>query len=203
MIGFLEGEVAYLTPQSVLLNVQGVGYEVRVHDRLHAQLREKSETRLRITTHLIAKDDGMELFGFQSPQEKEIFLQLTRVSGIGPRTALAIFSLLDFTEIVRAIVSNQPGVLSRAPGVGKKTAQRIILELKEKLSKQHAETLSGETVVDSGLPTQWQEEIEMTLLALGFSPPEVQKGLQFASTHTANAGDLDDVLRAILTELSD
>ncbi len=203
MIGFLEGEVAYTTAQSVLLNVQGVGYEVRVHERLHTQLKTTKAPVVRIITHLISKDDGMELYGFESPQEKEMFLQLTRVSGIGPRTALAIFSLLDLTEVARAIIGNQPEVLCQAPGIGKKTAQRIILELKESLSKLHADMLPEPIKGVAAVPKPWQEEIELTLVALGFNATEVQKGITLATQHYASAQDLDDVLRLILAELSD
>lgn len=203
MIGFLEGEVAYTTAQSILLNVRGVGYEVRVHERLHAQLKQSQNPALRLTTHLISKDDGMELYGFESPQEKEMFLQLTRVSGIGPRTALAIFSLLDLTEIARAIIGNQPEVLCQAPGIGKKTAQRIILELKESLSKLHADMLPSPSKDTSAVPEPWQEEIELTLVALGFNATEVQKGMTLATRYYPSAQDLDEVLRLILAELSD
>lgn len=203
MIGFLQGEIAHLGPQSIMINVQGVGYEVRVHDRLRAHLNEKLHTSFTLTTHLISKEDSLELYGFHSPQEKEIFLQLTRVSGIGPRTALAIFSILDFTAIVRAIIANQPEVLSQAPGIGKKTAQRIILELKEKFTKIHAETLPEAINPVSHLPNHWQEDIELTLIALGYSATEIQKGILFAADFAHSTDNLDDVLRLILTELSD
>ena len=203
MIGFLQGEIAHLGAQSIVMNVRGVGYEVRVHDRLRAHLSEKLNTPFPLTTHLISKEDSMELYGFHSPQEKEIFLQLTRVSGIGPRTALAIFSLLDFTSIVRAIIGNQPEVLSQAPGIGKKTAQRIILELKEKLTKIHAQTLPESSTQPTHLPADWQEDIELTLIALGYTAPEIQKGIRFAADFAASADHLDEVLRLILTELSD
>lgn len=203
MIGFLEGDIAYTTEHSVLINVQGVGYEVRVHDRLQAQLKQSTSQPLRLTTHLISKDDGMELYGFHSPQEKEMFLQLTRVSGIGPRTALAIFSLLDLTEIARAIIGNHPEVLCQAPGIGKKTAQRIILELRETLSKRHADMLPEPSPTPSDFPVAWQEDIELTLVALGFHGTEVQKGLTIATQHYQSGQDLDEILRLILAELSD
>jgi Holliday junction DNA helicase RuvA len=203
MIGFLHGEIAHLGLQSVVINVQGVGYEVRVHDRLRIHLTEKLNTTVKLTTHLISKEDSMELYGFYSPQEKEIFLQLTRVSGIGPRTALAIFSMLDFTAIVRAIIGNQPDILSQAPGIGKKTAQRIILELKEKLTKIHAQTLPEATTEASQLPPDWQEDIELTLIALGYSAAEIQKGIHFAVEFVHNVDNVDEVLPLILAELSD
>jgi holliday junction DNA helicase RuvA len=203
MIGFLQGEIVHLGSQSLVINVQGVGYEVRVHDRLRTHLHEKMNTIVTLTTHLISKEDSMELYGFHSPQEKEIFLQLTRVSGIGPRTALAIFSMLDFTAIIRAIIGNQPEILSQAPGIGKKTAQRIILELKEKLTKLHAETLPDATAQTSPLPPDWQEDIELTLIALGYSAAEIQKGIHFAAEFAPTAGSVDEILPLILTELSD
>lgn len=201
MIAFLKGELLYRTAQSVILNVQGVGYEVRLSKRHLNELQVKPGETLELTTHLLPREDSLELYGFVSFPEKELFLQLTKVSGVGPRTALAVFSCLELNEIVRAIVGNQPRLLSQAPGIGPKTAQRIILDLREKLEKmqtQFAPTAQQEW----DLPPQWLEEIEMTLLALGYESPEIQTALSQTSPRLKQEANLDEALRVLLEHLA-
>ncbi|MEZ0372264.1 MAG: Holliday junction branch migration protein RuvA, partial [Candidatus Sericytochromatia bacterium] len=136
MIAFLAGKLASLGRDSVVVDVQGVGFEARISERTRQTLLAQNlGDAIELITHLIVREDGMELFGFANQQEKELFLLLTKVSSVGPRTALNVFSALSLEDIVRAIVGNQPKVLSSAPGIGAKTAQRIILELREKLVK--------------------------------------------------------------------
>lgn len=199
MIAFLKGTVAYCTADSVVLDVQGVGYQVRLNER-QLQGLSAGET-LQITTHLQVREDGMELYGFSSPQEKELFLQLTRVSGIGPKTALAIFSVLELPEIIHAIVSNQPRLLSQAPGIGLKTAQRIILELKEKLGKMAGESQIVTALVDSNLPAEWQQEIEITLLALGYDALEIHQAMQISTQELQNQENADEAIRLLLSRI--
>ncbi len=201
MIGFLKGKLAYRTRDSVLIDVQGVGYQVRLSERHLADLDQQPGEPLELTTHLLSREDALELYGFSSPQEKEIFLQLTRVSGIGPRTALAIFSALDLQDVIRAVVSNQPKVLSQAPGIGAKTAQRIILELKEKFSKM-AQELNLAPPSDSKLPGGWHEEIEITLLALGYDAIEISQTLESWSEQIQDQSSADEAIRFLLSKLS-
>jgi Holliday junction DNA helicase RuvA len=198
MIAFLNGILAYKTPQSIVINVQGVGYEVRMSDRHLNTMALVQGEKIEITTHFLPREDSFELYGFASPQEKELFLQLTKVSGVGPRTALAIFSCLDLNEIVRAIVSNQPKVLSQAPGIGAKTAQRIILDLREKLEKMQSELMPIASL-NLDLPSDWQEEIELTLIALGYEVGEIQQALQEHVHKIKQETNLDDALRILLT----
>lgn len=201
MIGFLKGKIAYHTRDSVLIDVQGVGYQVRLSERHLSQLNLSPGEPIELTTHLLPREDALELYGFSSPQEKEIFLQLTRVSGIGPRTALAIFSALELQDVIRAVVSNQPKVLSQAPGVGAKTAQRIILELKEKFSKMVQE-LNLTTPENSILPAGWLEEIEMTLLALGYEVTEISQALENWGEQISDLSSADEAIRFLLSKLS-
>lgn len=198
MIAFLHGTLAYKTLHSIVINVQGVGYEVRLSERHINALNLKKGETVDITTHLLPREDSLELYGFASVQEKELFLQLTKVSGVGPRTALAIFSCLDLNEVIRAIVGNQPRILSQAPGIGAKTAQRIILDLREKLEKMQAQ-LTPMISIGMDIPTQWQEEIELTLLALGYETNEIQQALQQHAHKIKKENNLDDAIRILLT----
>jgi Holliday junction DNA helicase RuvA len=202
MIAFLSGKLAYLTRDSVILDVNSVGYEVRVSERTRLSLHDHPEGEiLQLTTHLIVREDGMELFGFSSPQEKELFLLLTKVSSVGPRTALNVFSTLSLEEIVRAIVGNQPKVLSAAPGIGAKTAQRIILELREKLLKLQLALPEDPGNDLIGIPSDWLEELEMTLLALGFGPEEIQRALHDQGPLLREQTSVDDAIRLMLSRL--
>ena len=171
MIGFLKGKLAYRTRDSVLIDVQGVGYQVRLSERHLNNLDLRPGEPIELTTHLLPREDALELYGFSSPQEKEIFLQLTRVSGIGPRTALAIFSALELQDVIRAVVSNQPKVLSQAPGIGAKTAQRIILELKEKVFA----TSDGS---EKNVRTKDADIIISALQNLGYSSREAKEAVK-------------------------
>lgn len=198
MIAFLKGLLAYKTPHSIVIDVHGVGYEVRMSERHLNTMPLIPGEKIEITTHFIPREDSFELYGFISPQEKELFLQLTKVSGVGPRTALAIFSCLDLNEIIRAIVGNQPKVLSQAPGVGAKTAQRVILDLREKLEKMQSE-LMPIAALKLDLPADWLEEIELTLIALGYEAAEIQRALQEHTQQLKKENNLDDALRVLLT----
>lgn len=201
MIAFLAGTLALCGRETVIIDVQGVGYEVRVSERLRSRLQTEVGNALQLTTHLLTREDGMELFGFESTHEKEIFLQLTRVSGVGPRTALAALSTLSLEELLRAIVGNQPKVLAQAPGIGLKTAQRIILDLKEKLGKiQNAGAPS--TLPSSSLPAEWHDEISLTLLALGYTPLELDRAIHDCQISLSEQKNVDEVIRLLLAHLS-
>lgn len=202
MIAFLTGKLANLGLDKVILDVQGVGYEARISEHTRRSLQELAlGDQVTLTTYLLVRDDSMELFGFANPQEKELFLLLTKVSSVGPRTALNVFSTLSLTEIVRAIVGNQPKVLSSAPGIGAKTAQRIILELREKLAKLQLTLPAGPTTEVPGLPGEWLEELELTLLALGYAPEEIQQALLEQGPMLREQASVDDAIRLLLSRL--
>lgn len=203
MIAYLAGQVISQNPTGLIINVQGVGYEVRISPGHMAHFALSPGDPIELTTYLSVKEDGMELFGFPSPQDKEIFLHLTRVSGIGPKTALGMFSVLDRAEIVKAIVGNQPRTLSKAPGIGPKSAQRIILELRERLAKMQAEAPPLNPEILSDLPAGWQEEIELTLLALGYDSGEIALALQQYAPELKQQKNSDEALRVLLTRLED
>lgn len=202
MIAFLRGQVALLGRDTVVIDVRGIGYEARISERTRQTLQTlESDSEVTLTTQLIVRDDGMELFGFANPQEKELFLLLTKVSSVGPRTALNVFSALSTPEIVRAIIGNQPKVLSSAPGIGLKTAQRIILELREKLGKLQLALPSTPAAEAPGLPADWLEELELTLLALGYAAEEIQQALLEQSPLLREQASVDDAIRLLLSRL--
>jgi Holliday junction DNA helicase RuvA len=137
MIGRLTGIVAEKSPPQVLLDVQGVGYEVDVPMSTFCNLPALGE-RTSLLTHLVVREDAHQLFAFLTPEERGTFRQLIKISGIGPRTALAILSGLSVADLANAVTRQEGGRLQKVPGIGKKTAERLLLELKGKLGPELA-----------------------------------------------------------------
>lgn len=133
MIAYLKGQLQSLSGQSAIILVGGVGYEVLLTPQLIARLTIGDEIELYIAEHI--KEDHYSLLGFATPVERSIYFQLTSVSGVGPKAALAVLATHQSAEVEKAIIDGQVEVFSAVPGVGKKTAQRIILELKGKLTE--------------------------------------------------------------------
>src|SRR3977135_2986828 len=142
MIGRLTGILAEKNPPQLLLDVQGVAYEVDVPMSTFYNLPASGE-RVTLFTHLVVREDAHLLYGFGTEAERRAFRQLLKISGVGPRIALAVLSGLSVAELVAAIAAQESGRLVKVPGIGKKTAERLLLELKGKLG---AETLSGVAV---------------------------------------------------------
>jgi holliday junction DNA helicase RuvA len=180
MIGYLKGIVASTQKNNnrvvLTLEVNQVGYDLQIAPRLLQSLPPVGETA-QVFTHLQVREDQMILFGFESAAERDLFRQLVSVSGIGAQLALALLDTLGLQDLVQAIVSGNTRMLSRTPGVGAKTAERIALELKTKLAEWRQQ--AGLTSLPSAGPaTNIQEDVEMTLLALGYTNSEIMQALQ-------------------------
>ncbi|MEM6255680.1 MAG: Holliday junction branch migration protein RuvA [Cyanobacteria bacterium P01_D01_bin.156] len=181
MIGYLKGTLADLQRLTngrviITVDVQGVGYELQVTGRMMGHLPPVGDT-VQIFAHLQNRDDQPVLFGFSSRAERDVFRLAISVSGIGPQMGMALLDTLSLNDLVQAVVSGNARILSQTPGVGKKTAERIILELKTKLAewRQQAGLI---TAPAAGPVSVVQEDVEMTLLALGYSNSEITKALQ-------------------------
>ena len=188
MIGFLRGKVIGTQRSSgnriiLLLEVNQVGYELQILPRMVVQLAELGEL-VQIWTDLHVKDDRMVLFGFASMAERDLFRQLISVSGVGPQLAVALLDSLGLQDLVQSIVSSNIRLLSRTPGVGTKTAERVALELKTKLAEWRLQ--SGLTTTPEAAPVSAiQEDVEMTLLALGYTSSEIMQALRAVGQQTA------------------
>lgn len=186
MISYLKGNFIEIIKNTnnriiLVLEVNQVGYEMQIPSRLARQLsQEKSET-IQIFTHLQIKEDQQILYGFATTSERELFRQLISVSGIGAQLALALIDTLGLEELVQAIVTGNTRILSQTPGVGRKTAERIALELKTKLSQWRQ--LVGVTVASSSAMPSLDilEDVEMTLLALGYTNEEINQAISTLS----------------------
>jgi len=187
MIGRLSGALIDKTPPQLLIEAGGVGYEVEVPMSTFYNLPPLGE-RVTLLTHLVVREDAHLLFGFLSADERSTFRQLIRISGVGPRTALAILSGLSVAELAQAVSAQQSGRLVKVPGIGKKTAERLLLELKGKLAPELGTT--ARAVNDA------HADIVQALIALGYSDREAAataKGLP------AEIGVADGIKQALRT----
>lgn len=188
MISYLKGTIVTIQKVAagrvvVTLDVNQVGYDLQITPRLLQALPAIGEP-VQIFTHQQVRDDQVVLFGFGSLAERDLFRQLTSVSGVGPQIAMALLDGLSLQDVVQAIVSGNTRLLARTPGIGAKTAERIALELKNKLAEWRLQ--SGLAAAPDAGPTGTvQEEVEITLLALGYTNSEIFQALRAVGQKTA------------------
>lgn len=197
MIGYLHGRVIALYTDHCLLDVHGVGYRVFVANSTRTKLRQREEASLFIYTSV--REDAIVLYGFATEEEYDLFLQLIGVSGIGPKVALGILSAITVEGLCRAIQNKQASVLTKLPGIGKKSAERLILELKDKVAfrgSAEEELLTienGEEVGDAAA-----SEAMAALQSLGYTPSEIAPVIR----KTAKYKTTEAIIKASLKELS-
>lgn len=169
MIATLRGEIAQVEENALVLEVGGVGLRVFVPASVRS--RSRAGDALLLYTHLVVREDALILYGFESQQERELFNILLGVDGVGPKVALSVLSTMTIDSIQRAVFADEADVLSRVPGVGKKTAQKMALHLKDKLKPMDAlATMAAMNDKDS--------EVLAALTALGYSVVEAQAAIQ-------------------------
>ena len=177
MIAYLKGKIIDKTENSVVVEVNGVGYEVSISLNTNLSLSNKTECEL--FTYMQVREDGVFLFGFSTKQEKELFLKLITVSGVGPKMAITILGGASLTDIITAIVCEDSAMLSKFKGVGKKTAERIILELKEKVNENLKEQNSMfDFNVNFDLKNNVIEDTILALTTLGVNKSDAVKKIR-------------------------
>ena len=169
MIGKLTGTLSDKNPPMLLVDCGGVGYEVHVPMSTFYNLPAAGE-KVSLLTHFVVREDAQILYGFGSSAEREAFRQLIKISGVGPRTALSVLSGMSVGELAQAITLQEAGRLVKVPGIGKKTAERLLLELKGKLG--------ADIGVPTSLASDAQADILQALLALGYSDKEAAVSLK-------------------------
>lgn len=184
MIGRLTGVLAVKRAPQILVECQGVGYEVDVSMTTYYQLPEVGE-QVSVWTHLQIKDDAHTLIGFKTEQERKLFRQLIRVNGVGPKMALTILSGTDSGEFAQCVSQNDIVTLTRLPGVGKKTAERLIIEMRDKVDDLIFENSAFEGDISNvkSTPSSKNEAIE-ALQALGYKPADAEKMVKQAEQST-------------------
>jgi Holliday junction DNA helicase RuvA len=181
MIASLRGTLTAFTPDTLILDVQGVGFLLCVPRTVFSDQTVQVGQSLQLHTHLVVREDSLTLYGFASLNEKQLFETLLGVSGVGPKLALAIISYVSLPVLAQAVQSQEPGLLGRVPGVGKKTAEKLVFELKDKL---HLPDLAG---LPSGLSqiNEVDTEVIAALTSLGYSLVESQAAIQSIPRETA------------------
>lgn len=178
MFYYLKGIVAHLDANLVVMDCGGVGYACRTTS--YTQLALKVGEQAKVFTHLYVREDVMELFGFATQEELNLFQQLISVSGVGPKAALSILSASTPANLALSIITGDEKALTCAQGIGKKIAQRIILELKDKLAKGQTISMQGETYGGTGItiiPENKRSEAAAALAVLGYSQSEINIAL--------------------------
>ena len=176
MIDFIEGTVESKAPGELVISAGGVGFLLMCSNTTLAEAPAKGE-KWRCHTLLNVREDAMELFGFATRQERAMFKRLCQVTGVGAKTALGVLSALPLRDLSVAIVTGDAAALSRAPGVGKKTAQRIVLELKDKVEQQDLAASAAGAAAPAAMVGDAQREAQAALQALGYTAAEAARAI--------------------------
>jgi Holliday junction DNA helicase RuvA len=200
MIAFLTGRLAFKAPTHLTLDVQGVGYEVQIPLSTYYALPNLDEVAaLNIHTHL--REDAIQLFGFLSQAEKDSFLLLTSVSGIGPKLALSVLSSLPVEDLVKAIQTGDIDKLATVPGIGKKSAGRIALELKDTVGRIQTGVIRTSTADVAGFDGPYEDALS-ALVNLGYRSQDAREALTRVTKTAAQPIALKDLIREGLKELA-
>lgn len=190
MIGRLNGMLLEKTPPLVLIDCNGVGYECEVPMSTFYNLPAVGE-KVVMLTHFVVREDAQLLYGFGSNQERATFRQLLKVNGIGAKSALSILSGLSIDELVQAVALQETTMLTRVPGVGKKTAERLLLELKDKF------TIDGVAAMNSSQPKSASGDVLNALLALGYNDREAMAAVKQLPADVMVADGIRQALRSL------
>jgi holliday junction DNA helicase RuvA len=206
MISYLKGiAIQIQTPTNnraiLVLDVNQVGYELQVPQQM--VLAVIPNTEIQVFTHQQVREDSISLYGFSSAAERDLFRQLISVSGVGASLAIALLDKLGLADTVSAIVTSNIQRLSTAPGVGKKTAERLALELRSKLGQWRVDSGLSESLPLTSLNATMQAEVEMTLLALGYTNDEIRQALQAISQDSlmVKSQNIEDWLRLAISSI--
>lgn len=199
MIGQLRGIIAEKEAPDLLIDVQGVGYELQAPLTTFYKLPSIGEAAT-LYTHLSVREDAQQLFGFVDRHERSLFRALIRVSGVGPKLALAILSGMEVGDFVRCVQLDDTSSLVKVPGVGKKTAERLLIELRDRLGDWGPVTGAVEVSHASGTPAAEIEDAENALIALGYKPQEASRAIAAvdANENTSSEELIRLALRAMM-----
>ena len=193
MIAFLKGRLVHKDPAHVVIDVQGVGYQVAISLQTYSEIKDQEQINLH--THLQIREDAHVLFGFSRESEKKLFQQLISVSGVGPSTAIVMLSYMSSNELKTAIVREDAATLQAIKGIGGKTAQRVIIELKDKLKKESWEESS---MISAGPHNTLRSEALGALLTLGLPKATAEKSVDAILKKSGNTITLEDLVKQAL-----
>jgi len=196
MIGYLQGNLLRTAPERVLMDVQGVGYEVHIPLSTFYEIEKQSGQRVALFIHTHMREDGIALFGFWTEREKLLFEKLIGVGGIGPRLARVILSGMAPDDLLAALASGDLGRLSTIPGIGKKTAERMVLELKDKMRE-----LAAELPESAAAAVPADHDVVSALINLGYKGAQAERAVADVRRERPDAA-FHEILRASLNRLS-
>lgn len=201
MIAFVRGEVANVRPTEAVIDVGGIGLTLHCTPSTTAELRTGAAVQL--AASLVVREDSLTLYGFADDDERKVFELVQTASGIGPRVAQAILSVLTPDEVRRAVSTEDLITLTKVPGIGKKGAQRIVIELKDKLGAPAATPAARATAQANG--SGWQAQVHGALLGLGWSSRDADSAVEKIApmaNENGHAGDVPELLKAALRTLA-
>ena len=200
MIASLTGRLAFKAPTYLILDVQGVGYEVFIPLSTYYGLPNLSDS-ISLSVHTHVREDAIQLFGFLTSQEKDAFVLLTSVSGVGPKLGLSVLSALPVSDLVSAIQSGNVEKLTTVPGIGNKSASRLVLELKDKVGKLHPGLGPAQDSARLGQDAIFDDALS-ALVNLGYRPQDAKDALKQVKKSNAESIVLKDMIRESLKELA-
>lgn len=192
MIAFLHGRLVAKEPTHVIIDVNGVGYQVNISLQTFSDIKDQES--LRLSTYLQVREDAHVLFGFATEAERQMFLHLISVNGVGPSTALVVLSYMAPADLKSAIVSENTAALQAVKGIGGKTAQRLILELKDKLRKEGMEEVASAQPVYNKM----KQEALSALVTLGIARPAAEKSIDSILKKNGAAITLEELVKQAL-----
>ncbi|PZX59240.1 Holliday junction DNA helicase subunit RuvA [Algoriphagus ratkowskyi] len=195
MIDYLNGKLVFKDPTYVIIDVNGIGYHVKISLQTYTEI--KDEEQIKLLTYLHIKEDAHTLFGFKKIEEKHLFLLLLSINGVGPSTGLMILSSLSSSEIEHAILAGDVATIQHVKGIGAKTAQRIILELKDKVGKGGTDA-SATSLGFLKSSNKIREEALQALITLGFPKVAAEKNIAAVLKKTTSEISLEDLIKASL-----
>ena len=194
MISYLKGKLTYKDPTFVIIDIQGIGYQVKISLNTFSKIKEEEQVLLFTFLHI--KEDAHTLYGFKEEKEKRVFLDLISITGVGPNTGLMILSSLNPEELEQAILQGDHTIIQRVKGIGAKTAQRIVLELKDKIKREGSEAMP-----DQGFMPQSniiKQEALQALITLGFTKVQAEKNITTVLKKNGPEISLEALIKASL-----
>ena len=197
MIDYIRGKLVTKLPTYIMIDVNGVGYGLHIPLSTYAGLGEV-ESDQEIYTYLYVRDDAMRLYGFATEEERQLFELLLSVTGVGPRMALGILSTLSVDEFGQAVNSEEVSLLMTVPGIGKKTGERLLLELRDKIGVSVTSPVMGKV---AGTATEGMRDAVSALISLGCRPQEAGRAIREARKNLPEGCSLEELIREALKHL--
>lgn len=198
MYYYIQGELILTEPNAAVIDNNGIAYRLSISGNTLSKIASHTGNKVKLYTYLVVRDDAMELIGFYDTEELSAYKLLITVSGVGVKSALSVLSMLSPEKFALAVTTGDTKAISRAQGIGAKTAARVILELKDKISKELSADGADDYDFETSSPNNKITDAQNTLLVLGYSRNEAMKALRGIDTNTL---DLEDIIRAALKKL--